>query len=64
MAWSCSVVLLARLLAIVVRVSSRGVGISSLSLLRHNKKTIYEDCVVEWFSVSALVTVTGAIYSM
>ena len=32
----CSVVLLARLSAIVVRVSSRDVGISSLSVLRHN----------------------------
>ena len=31
MAWCCSVVLLARLSAIVVRVSSRDVGISSLS---------------------------------
>ena len=36
MAWCCSVVLLARLSTIVVRVSSRDVGISSLSLLRHN----------------------------
>ena len=32
----CSLVRLAHLSAIVVRVSSRGVGISSLSLLRHN----------------------------
>ena len=36
MAWCCSVVLFSRFSAIVVRVSSRGVGISSLSLLRHN----------------------------
>ena len=36
MAWCCSVVLLAHLSAIVVRVSSKGEGISSLSLLRHN----------------------------
>ena len=36
MAWCCSAVLLARLSAIVVTVSSRDVGISSLSLLRHN----------------------------
>ena len=39
MAWCCSTVLLARLLAILVTVSSRDVGIS---LLRHNNSLSLE----------------------